>query len=471
MARWILVAVGLSGLIAALWWVRAEPARAGEDPYLSDIERIDESLRDPLRAAVEKARSRPELGSNWGELGALCAAHGLHARASQAFERAAGLDSTHPRWPYLAALSWMELGDPAQAEASLLEALSRGEDYAPMHWRLGLTWLEQGRLEEAHGAFDRAIAADPEDPTGWSGRARVRLQMDRTDEALDDLRRSLSLRPGDRYVIGLLGVAYRQAQRPLDAAEPLRIGQGARPSFRDPWKEELEAVRIELAAWSQMRAAQLTEAGRPEESIEILEAVRSERPADVTLLNALGTAYSRARRYDEALTTVDAVLELEPANRQGRLNRATILGNLGRLDEAFPMIEGVIEDHPRYGRAYEVLGALAQRQGDIARSAEAYRSALSLDARNVKVRVGLGLLELQLERWQAAEATLRRAVDAPHPLPDAWVALAMAQLRQGKLEDCRRSLDHLGDNPPSDPRLLAQVRLGLRRADSAEEPR
>ena len=64
--------------------------------------------------------------------------------------------------------------------------------------------------------------------------------------------------------------------------------------------------------------------------------------------------------------------------------------------------------------------------GDLPAAVDAYQRTLEHDDRNQVVRVGLGKLQLELERWEEARTTLEAAVQGPQPMPDAHVALARA---------------------------------------------
>jgi tetratricopeptide (TPR) repeat protein len=56
-----------------------------------------------------------------------------------------------------------------------------------------------GRLEEAAISFDRALQSDPESPTILYVRAMVLAKTGKTEEAISDLRKAISLEPALRF--------------------------------------------------------------------------------------------------------------------------------------------------------------------------------------------------------------------------------------------------------------------------------
>ncbi|WP_333768271.1 tetratricopeptide repeat protein [Streptomyces sp. IBSBF 2435] len=85
--------------------------------------------------------------------------------------------------------------DAARLDAETGLLLDPGNAY--LHVVLGQVHAEQEDLAAAEQAYDRAVAADPALVTALSGRATVRYERGRQDDALDDLSRAVDLAPDD----------------------------------------------------------------------------------------------------------------------------------------------------------------------------------------------------------------------------------------------------------------------------------
>ena len=74
-------------------------------------------------------------------------------------------------------------------------------------------------------------------------------------------------------------------------------------------------------------------AERPEQLSEALKLAK-QLPAQAVYLDTLAHVQAKAQHYDDALSTMESAIRLEPTNRQWQLNLATILDAAGRQEEA-----------------------------------------------------------------------------------------------------------------------------------------
>ena len=161
-------------------------------------------------------------------------------------------------------------------------------DYPPIVWRRGYLLLESGRLPEARASFEQAIARNPNETAAHAGLARVDLLEGNADDAAERLEPMVT-RGGQAYLHHLLGMAYRQAGRPEDAARELERGRNSVAVWRDPWTEETVALRAGFD-WTLTEARRALGDGRVDIALPALEALKQQRPTDRELLVTLGTA-------------------------------------------------------------------------------------------------------------------------------------------------------------------------------------
>ena len=159
------VAVGFSACARG-----AGPALA--DVPLPDLSRLDRSVRTQItdkRASVLATPDRAgatatEVGTAYGELGMLLHAAQFYEAAEPAYQNAAALLPSDPRWPHYRALLARARGQLPQAIAHLTRTLElRGNDVPALVW-LGRTYLDQGQPDQAEPFFARARDAAPRGP-------------------------------------------------------------------------------------------------------------------------------------------------------------------------------------------------------------------------------------------------------------------------------------------------------------------
>lgn len=189
--------------------------------------------------------------------------------------------------------------------------------------------------------------------------------------------------------------------------------------------------------------ALLIAADRPGQAIPELQALLAIDPAEDTeaLLAALergtkttslsqqrlaaGQALASMNEWLLAAQAFEHSLELNPNLGESRAWLAEARQQTGRAGEALPLLERAVRDSPQSPRVFALLGLYWQRQGDMERSVEAYRSAVLLDPNNPVWRMSLaqsyetaGNLTLALAYYESAAQ-----LDATNA--ELWRALAV----------------------------------------------
>jgi Flp pilus assembly protein TadD len=93
-----------------------------------------------------------------------------------------------------------------KAEESYLQLLRKDDRNAPALADLAVIQMEMNRLEEAENQVRRALAVAPDDAYALSVLGQVKLRQDKYDEALDSLGRAAQLDPQSAEIQNFLGV-------------------------------------------------------------------------------------------------------------------------------------------------------------------------------------------------------------------------------------------------------------------------
>jgi predicted AlkP superfamily phosphohydrolase/phosphomutase/tetratricopeptide (TPR) repeat protein len=133
---------------------------------------------------------------------------------------AEAVERTKPRpWvDWLMGVIHFEEGSLDEAQACLLRAEQANPLLPTLHLRIGETYLQQQRWEDAERAFQKALDIDSDSPEAHLGVARVRLRQHRNEEAAEEALLAVSLQHFLPLGHFYLGVALARLGHPHRAA-------------------------------------------------------------------------------------------------------------------------------------------------------------------------------------------------------------------------------------------------------------
>ena len=333
-------------------------------------------------------------------------------------------------------------------------------------WKL-LARLEEGRerLVEARAAWERALAADPDDPDALVAAGELALRAGDIASArawLGQLLRTAADEKGARVRVA---AAWLDAKQPAEALAAVSGGDG------DPRLLYLRGVALQqLRRWGDAATAfaevkpssgdlygsarvglayVLAHGGRPDEAVRAVRRGLEEYPTDPALLFALGEAYDRAGQRDAALAQMRAVLAV-------KVDHAEALNYLGyayaergeRLDEAQALLERALRVEPENGYYLDSLGWVYFKKGDLERAVKTLERAAALVGPEATILEHLGDTYRAAHRSGDAAAAYRRALEASaSDKGDPDVTPATRAAVERKLRDLSRR-----DAPPATTR-------------------
>lgn len=250
----------------------------------------------------------------------------------------------------------MQEGDAETAVSALRACLSARlhpwQTEAELRVRLGASQLALGESEAALFTYNQIIAllrdngGNTDIPIVRRNRAVALLQLDRAQEALDDLLVAERGMSHDDFLYLLMGGAYMELDRGTEAIAAYDTAIHLNPDSPSGWIGR-SAAFIELDLMDRA-----VEDGR--EAVAIA-------PEDGSALNALCWALVKAERASEGMDICRAAVEAEPDTGAIVHSLAAALEQTGEEDEAYTL----------FVRAYE----LSPDNTTIARDYERVRSA------------------------------------------------------------------------------------------------
>lgn len=214
-----------------------------------------------------------------------------------------------------------------------------------------------GALDEAHSAYRRVLALQPDHAEAHYGRGLAFHTQGRLEEAAEGYRRAVVCDPRHAGALGNLGVIFKQWGRLAEAETVCRESLAIDPSST--------VVRGNLGAV-------LLDRGEIESAAETLRQVLAADPGHVNSLANLCAVLRMQGRLDEAVAIGRRAVAAQPRSLSAQFNLALVLADNGRLDESLAGFGRALALEPSMAEAHFALAQAYLRQGDFPRGWEEY---------------------------------------------------------------------------------------------------
>jgi len=226
------------------------------------------------------------------------------------------------------------------------------------------------------------------------------------------------------------------------------------PASAGPLPDPKDRVKVFRGT---LRAQALGEAGRHEESNQLLESLAVEEPHLFVIPFLEAENLSHARRWREAERSYLACLKLNPTFERALLGLARAYLMEGETKKARPVLELVVHEYPRNLLAIYALGQVARREGNHEEAYRFFRKAVEAMPYVGYFQGDLGITLVDLKRYQEALGPLSRAekLGLEDSRLEHYFGTALANVGQFK-----KAVDHYQKALELKPHLL-QARLSL----------
>ena len=253
-------------------------------------------------------------------------------------------------------------GNPHQATMYLQGVVADAADSAEAHYYLAMAFWQNGDLGQAQRALLDTLKASPDWPAALQGLGRLSLEQGNAGDAkiyAEELIQRFPADPTDRLIVA-------------------------------------EA----LAREGQLRPAE-----------DQLLIAQQFAPKDPTVHVNLGQIYAIEKKWPEAQSEFETVLQLDPHNTSVVGQLVDVLVARNQTAAAATLIQQYVTANPNDANGHVVFGALYSRSQNNAAAHAEFERAIQLDPQNVQayLRVGKlyeseGRLDLALARYQEALA-------------------------------------------------------------------
>jgi tetratricopeptide (TPR) repeat protein len=227
---------------------------------------------------------------------------------------------------------------------------------------------------EAVDLYERARTSTPQDPLVHFRLGQTLAQSGRLDEAAARFVEALRLRSDFAEAHAELGFVLRALRHP-DALQALHAAAQLNPV--------LPGVQLALGDL-------LFDQGRIAEAIEHYELAIARQPNSAAAHTSFGNALRVAGRHDEAIRHYDYASRLRPDLPEPHVNLGMLYQQLKNHDEAIASFRRALEAQPDFAPAHNGLGVALESQGKSAEAIASFREAIRLQPDYVEAHSNLG---------------------------------------------------------------------------------
>ena len=245
-----------------------------------------------------------------------------------------------------------------------------------------------------------------------------------------------------------LAIGFIKRKRPLRAEEVCRDYLDKNPGCTD---------HLRLLSHALMKQNRL------EEAESQLRFALSLDPDFPQLHEDLGSALAMQSRFEEAIPEFERAIQLQPALALAHKKLGKALIAVGRGAEAEVALKSYIDADPE--RVTIVEGVELQKDGDIEAAANKFLEVLKRNPNSVNAMRHLAVLYWQeSERFDDAEALLRRATQIAPEYLGAWITLGSLLMERHKVVDAIDALEQATEVEPMNAEAWAGLGNAYARA-------
>lgn len=391
--------------------------------------------------------------------GKVAAALGESSEAIRHFRNAIKLEPTAISAYIALAKHYADSKRPSEAVGVLVEAQKNVEITAEVRRLLGWAQLQRGELDKAIEQFRAAIEEEPRDSASVFGLAeayRRKRMFDDAESALDQVASLDAKFPGLQLERGRLAEArgdmdaaiagYRAAleQSPEDVALKSRLGAAMVLTGR---LDEAEALLREVLKVQPYAAEAEHYLGRVELERGQVEASRLRFERSVRLAPENGTyrmyvawAALESNEMTSALRELENAIKLDPNLGDAYWLRARIRIRAGTVRDGLADLKRALELNPNRVEAWAAMGECHYQLGEVKKAVDDFEKAVAGQPDNAYWWYRLGRLQLDEGQRGKALGSLSKSVELGDPTPaeHGWLADAHRLLGDIYLDQRKR---------------------------------
>lgn len=304
---------------------------------------------------------------------------------------------------------------------------------------------EQAEQEIAAGQYSRAearllaaLGTDPANGSFWFLLGVSRVQLNKTDPAIEAFQKALSSGIEQAPVYFNLGLLLMQRHDLAGAEDAYRRGL---------------ALDSSNAAANQNYAFVLMQQGKFREAVMPLERLKAMTPHDVSVRASLIQAYLKSGSKAEGGTEIDDLVRTHVATLPQGLELATLLDDAGEADAGRRVREALVSSWPTSAQAHGELGLMLTRKEEFAQASQELSEAVQLDPDSVKFSVAYGEALMRSGQYPAALRFLLTVQNRFGKEPKLRYQLALTHMYLLRFPEATSELESLARELPDSAKV------------------
>lgn len=286
---------------------------------------------------------------------------------------------------------------------------------------------ESGHWQRARVMCTDLLASDPNDDRTLRLLALIAYQNGRAGDAIELLRRAISVRENVTEYHVMLGNSYRKLKQLGEATAAYRRAIELAP---------------DAAQTHNNLGTCLFDQGKVEEAIESYQRAMALSPDLAAVHYNLGNAYQLRKCHDQAVASYARALQLNPNSAATHTNIGAALYAGKRFDDAIDHYRKAIELEPNRAEAHNNLGVVFHDQSRLDSAIACYRRALAIREDYVDARINLGSALKVSGQFDEAIEIYRRVLAAMPECAEAHNNLGVVLQAAGSFEQALGSYKH-----------------------------
>lgn len=426
-------------------------------PERPNLDGFPDRLHQRIENAELQALSGNDPVGGLADLARVYHANGLYEEASVCYQALSVCDPGEGRWPHLLAEILSSYGQLNDALPWRQKAVELAPEYVPALVRLGDVYLKQNALAEAESIYNRALKAEPDNPYGLVGLAR--LDVIKGDLAQARTRLENAIKVSDlRIGADLLATVYQELGlgRRAEAIRGLNKGSGSFSDIPDPWVAELYAESFDTFQIA-VAAGMAEKGGDISAAIRLLKRALQLSPKDAMLHFQLGLIYRGRGETRLAVESFTACTEFDPKFADGWFHLAGIHTEAGNVEAENRVLATGLFHNPNSPGLHLSNGARLKRTGQYQAAIREVEKAIELRPEEANPYVELATLHIIESRYAVGIQLLNEAlaIESLHPL--ALSTMAIFYISEGKEVEARQTIRKV----EMQPRISAEDRVEL----------
>jgi protein O-GlcNAc transferase len=351
---------------------------------------------DEAAASFQKLIAmRPGEADTHNNLGIVRARQGRWREAVECYERALLLRPDFPAARTNLNQALQQIGAPPRPSVATVVQRPDVPDALSAANQRGVTFAQQGRLEEARIAFEEALRLRPDDADTQNNLGIVFDLLGRRQEAINYYHRALQRKPDLVAAHYNLGVALMQSRRLPEAMASFERAIQLKPDHADAYNN---------------LAIVLMEQNRLEEAAICCQKALKADPKHAGVLTNLGNVHQRRNQLDLAVQCYLEALRINPKFAEAYNNLAKTYQDQRKLSAAIKNYETALELKPDFAEAHYNLGNALRDAGQLEEAIKKYRHTLTLKQDFPFAHNNLGDALLKQGRPEMAIASFKEAL-------------------------------------------------------------